>query len=192
MHPAFQYNQYHLRRQVLALTGKLRLYSPSGELVLYSQQKMFRLREDIRAYTDETKAQELLHIQARQMIDFSAYYDVFDSTMSQPVGTLRRQGLKSLARDTWQVLDPSGAQIGIMQEDSMQLALLRRIIAGSLIPQNYDLMMGDHRVADLRQRFNPFRYELDLDFQMDPGHRLDRRVGIAAALLLAIIEGHQE
>jgi len=44
----------------------------------------------------------------------------------------------------------------------------------------------------LKQRFNLFRYELDLDFSMDSARRLDRRIGLAAATLLAIIEGKQE
>ena len=61
-----------MKRQVLALTGKIRLYSPDGVLVLYCQQKMFRLKEDIRVYSDEDMSQELLYIQARNIIDFSA------------------------------------------------------------------------------------------------------------------------
>jgi hypothetical protein len=51
--------------------------------------------------------------------------------------------------------------------------------------------MGETRVADLRQRFNLFRYELDVDFSFDPARRLDRRLGLAAAILLAAIEGKQ-
>ena len=80
MHTVFQYSQYLLRRQVFALTGKFRLYSPDGQLVMFSQQKMFKLKEDIRVYSDETKSQELLVIQARQILDFSAAYDVVDAT----------------------------------------------------------------------------------------------------------------
>jgi hypothetical protein len=72
------------------------------------------------------------------------------------------------------------------------LALLRRLLLGSLLPQNYDITVGDTRVADLKQRFNPFRYELDLDFRMDTTNRLDRRLGIAAAILLAAVEGKQK
>jgi hypothetical protein len=60
------------------------------------------------------------------------------------------------------------------------------------LPQNYDLTLGGKRVADLRQRFNLFRYELDLDFSMDSARRLDRRLGLAAGILLAAIEGKQD
>jgi uncharacterized protein YxjI len=188
----FRFDRYLLKRQVLALTGKFRIYDPNGQLLLFSQQKMFRLREDIRVYSDESMSQELLYIQARQIIDFSAAYDVIDSTTSQRVGVLRRKGFRSLLRDEWHVLDASENFLGTLQEDSMSRALLRRFLLGTFLPQDYDLLIDGQRVADLKQRFNMIRYELDLDFSMDTAHRLDRRLGIAAGILLGTIEGKQE
>ena len=191
MHSAFLHNQYVLRRQVFALTGRFRVYDASENLLLFSEQKMFRLREDIRVYADESKTQELLIIQARSIIDFSAAYDVIDAMTGEKVGTLRRKGWRSMFRDEWEVLDAGDQLHGMLFEDSIQLALLRRLLLGSLLPQNYDLTIGETRVADLRQRFNLLRYELDLDFSMDPARSLDRRLGIAAGILLATVEGRQ-
>jgi hypothetical protein len=191
MQTAFQYDQYLLKRQVLALTGKFRIYGPNEQLLLYSQQKMFKLKEDIRVFSDEAMTAELLHIQARQVIDFSAAYDVVDSTYQTKVGVLRRKGLRSMMRDEWEVLDANDQLIGILQEDSVGYALLRRLLLGSLLPQNYDLLINSQPVADLKQRFRLFGYHLDLDFSMDSGRQLDRRLGIAAAILLGTIEGKQ-
>ena len=191
MDHAFQYKNYLLKRQVFALTGKFRIYSPQDELLLFSQQKMFKLREDIRVFTDENKSQELLLIQARNIIDFSATYDVIDSPTGLKVGTLRRKGLKSMLQDEWDVLDTQDQVVGLLFEDNIRLAMLRRFLLGSLLPQNYDVTLGQERVADLRQKFNPFAYQLMMDFSMDIGNRLDRRIGIAAAILLATIEGKQ-
>jgi uncharacterized protein YxjI len=190
MNPAFQSRQYLLKRQVFALAGKFRFYDPSGKLVLFSEQKMFKLREDIRVFSDESKTQEVLMIKARQIIDFSAAFDVVDSASGQKIGALRRKGLASLLRDEWEILDVSDHVIGSLFEDSMGLALLRRFLV-SLIPQNYDITLGADRVADLKQNFNPFKYELNLDFSMDVNQKLDRRLGIAAGILLAAIEGRQ-
>jgi uncharacterized protein YxjI len=187
----FQGNQYLLKRQVFALTGKFRLYDPAGTLLLFSEQKMFRLREDIRVFSDESKSQEVLSVKARQILDFSAAYDVVDTAYNQKVGALRRRGLQSILRDEWEVLDANDNVIGKLFEDSMALALLRRLLLGSLLPQNYDLTIGETRVADLKQNFNFVRYELNLDFSMDTAQRLDRRLGIAAGILLATVEGKQ-
>lgn len=191
MHSSFLYDRYLLKRQVLALTGRFRLYNPAGQLVLFSEQRMFRLKEDIRVYADEAKTQELLWIQARQILDFSAAYDVTDSTTGMMVGSLRRKGLRSMVRDTWELWDPGGEAIGAVEEDSPARGLLRRLLLGSLLPQNYDARLGAERVADFRQRFNLFRYELEIDFTPDLGRRFDRRLGLAAAILLGTVEGKQ-
>jgi uncharacterized protein YxjI len=192
MNPIFEHERYLLKRQVFALTGKLRFFNPQEQLVLYVEQKMFRLREDIRLYSDESKSQEVLLIKARSIIDFNAAYDIIDAPLNQKVGTLRRKGWRSMMRDEWEVLDPQDQVVGMLFEDSVGQALLRRLLLGSLLPQNYDMTLGEARVADLRQRFNLFSYQMDLDFSMDTTRRLDRRLGIAAATLLAIIEGKQQ
>jgi len=191
MNPIFQHPNYLLKRQAIALTGKFRFYDPMGNLVMFSEQKMFKLREDIRVYSDESKTQEVLSIKARQILDFSAAYDVVDTALNQKVGTLRRKGWRSMLRDEWEVLDENDNVIGMLFEDSVGLALLRRLLLGSLLPQNYDITLSETRVADLKQNFNLFRYELNLDFSMDPTQRLDRRIGIAAGILLAAVEGKQ-
>ena len=191
MNSIFQFPSYLLKRQVFVLAGTFRFFDPSGNQVMFSQQKMFKLREDIRVYADEAKTQEVLSIKARQIVDFSAAYDVVDTAMNQKVGALRRKGWSSILRDEWEVLDANDQVIGKLFEDSMGLALLRRFLLGSWLPQNYDLTLGETRVADLKQNFNLFRYELNLDFTMDPSQRLDRRLGIAAGLLLAAVEGRQ-
>ena len=191
MNPAFSFSSYLLKRQVFALTGKLRFYNPQGELALFVEQKMFQLKEDIRVYNDDQKSQEILLIKARNIIDWAAAYDVFDPAGGGKIGVLRRKGWSSMLRDEWEVLDANDQPLGKLLEDSVGYAMLRRILLGSLLPQNYDILFSETRVADLRQKFNIFGYEMVLDFSMDPSNRLDRRLGIAAATLLAIIEGKQ-
>ena len=191
MNPIFQHPSYLLKRQAIALAGKFRFYDPMGNLVMFSEQKMFKWREDIRVYADENKTQEVLSIKARQIIDFSAAYDVVDTALNQKVGALRRKGLRSILRDEWEVLDANDNVKGLLFEDSIGLALLRRLVLGSWLPQNYDITFGETRVADLKQNFNLFRYELNLDFTMDTAQQLDRRLGIAAGILLAAVEGKQ-
>jgi uncharacterized protein YxjI len=191
MNSAFSYSQYLLKRQVFALAGKFRVYESGGKLVLFSEQKMFKIREDIRVYSDESKTQEVLMIKARQIMDFSAAYDVVDSATGQKVGALRRKGLASILRDEWDVLDVGDNVVGKLFEDSMGMAMLRRFLS-NLIPQNYDITFGTNRVADLKQPFNPFAYQLNIDFSMDINKVLDRRLGIAAAILLAAVEGRQQ
>ena len=192
MYSPFTANYFVLKRQALALTGVFRIYDQSEQLVAYSRQKMFKLREDIRVFADEAQSQELLYIQARQILDFSAAYDVRDSQSGELVGTLRRRGLHSMVRDQWDVLGPNEQLIGTLLEDSMGMALLRRLLLGSLLPQDYDIQVNGVRVMDLKQRFNILRYEMVLDLTPDTNRVIDHRLGIAAGILLAAIEGRQD
>jgi len=191
----FAANRYLVRRKVLKLAGgAFHVFDENGTVVAYSEQKAFKLKEDIRIFADETKTRELISIQARQVLDWSAAYDVTDTTTGEKVGALRRLGGKSILRDEWKVLDAAEQEIATVIEDSMALALLRRLLT-NLVPQRYDVFMPDPingaKVANLDQNFNPFVYKLDVDFSLDPAGRFDHRLGIAAAILLAAVEGKE-
>lgn len=188
----FAHQQYTLRRKVFTFWhGAFHLYDANGNVAAYMQQKALRLREDLRVYTDESRREELLQIRARTIIDFGATYDVIDSSTGTLVGSLRRQGWQSFLRDTWLILDAQGNEAGRIEEDNMALALVRRFLM-NLIPQSFSGTMGGQPVFVFTQRFNPFIYKLDMDFAADRSGLLDRRLGIAAALLLGSIEGRQE
>lgn len=185
------HRNYLLRRRLFNFlhTG-FHLYDPNGNLVLYMRQRGFRLKEDLRIFTGEDMAHEVLRIKARSVLDFGATYDVFDSATQENLGALRRKGFKSLFKDEWIVLDPQGAEIGKVEEDSMVLALVRRWLT-TLVPQTFFGTIHGNRAFVFTQQFNPFVQKLALDFTPDAAGQLDRRMGLAAALLMTAIEGRQ-
>src|SRR5688500_9747558 len=125
----FDYQRYIVRRQVFKILGAaFHVYDEAGNLVMYSKQKAFKLKEDIRLYSDESMKVELLTITARSVIDFSAAYDVIDPLAKQKVGAMRRKGWSSFVRDEWMILDSRDQQIGTIKEDSVMAALVRRFI----------------------------------------------------------------
>lgn len=191
-----QHSSYLLRTKLLRVFGgAFHIYDDSGNLVLYSEQKRFKLKEDFRLYSDESQQEELLHISTQSMLDISGAYDVQDSISGEHVGTLRREGLSStFVRDNWQILNSEGKTIGRIQEDSLGKALVRRFveIASLLLPQKYHAIIDDQVVATYRQRFNPLILKLVVDFSSDSDGRFDRRLGLAAAVLLNAIEGRQD
>src|SRR5258708_7035345 len=133
--------EYTIRRKVFSLlASKFHIYDPNDKLVGYSEQKAFKLKEDIRIYSDESKTDERVTIKARQIMDFGAAYDVVDSQAQEKVGALKRKGLASIVRDSWVVMGPNDEEIGHILEDSMLKALVRRFVPlGQWIPQKYHL-----------------------------------------------------
>lgn len=188
----FGHQTYLIRRKVFKIFGgAFHIYDPTGQVAFYSKLKAFKLKEDIRLYTGEDMQTEVLVIQARSVLDIAATYDVYDSATNEKVGALRRKGLKSILKDEWIFLDPSDREIGLLKEDSLALALVRRFLI-NIFPQTFLAEMNGAPVCVMKQRFNPFILKLEVDFSPDINRQLDRRLGIAAAILLSAIEGRQE
>lgn len=187
----YGFQKYTIRRKVFTFLGaKFHIYGPDGQLVFFSKQKAFKLKEDIRLYSDESMQTEVLSIQARQIMDFSVAYDIFDPIQGVKVGALKRKGWSSMIQDSWIIMDGNDQEIGKISEDSTLLALLRRFVV-NLIPQSFIGEARGQQVFRFSQRFNPFVLKIDLDFSTDTTNLLDRRIGIAAATLLCAIESRQ-
>lgn len=188
----FTLNKYFAKKSFLKIFGgEIRIFDETkSNLLFFVKQKAFKLKEDITVYADETKTKELLKIKARSVIDFSAIYDVIDISTNQPMGALRRKGFKSILKDSWEILDTKDQVIGSIDEDSVFKAILRRFLT-NLIPQTFFISLNNKQVGLLKQTFNPFVPQFNIDFSSDTANALDRKLGIAIVILLQIIEGRQ-
>lgn len=190
LHSAFLHRQYTIRRKFFKVFGgAFHIYDEMNNLVLYSRQKAFRLREDFRIYTDEDMSQELLVIKTPQIIDIYATYTVFDTMTGEEVGAIKRQALRSIIKDEWTFYSKERVEIGKLTEESLGSALITRFI--KLIPQRYIIFTSDGRlVSQIKQHFNPIilKYTMNI-FEAEPP--IDRRLIIAAGILLAGIERRQ-
>jgi hypothetical protein len=197
-----QHKILEFRRKFFVIVGaKITVADPQNDRTVgFIQMKAWKLREDVRLYSDESATNEIIRIHARNIIDFGGTYDVYDSKTSATLFSLRRKGLKSsFVRDHWDVLDHSDATIGDVQETSKGLAFVRRWleiipIVGPFIdlalafaPQTYSISMGGQQVAVITHRKNPFIVKMSLDRSMDTTNA-DPRISIAATSLLSIID----
>jgi len=209
----FAHQSYIIKRKTLQMFGAtLYLYGPNEELMMWGKRQAFKLRSELQFFADETQTLEILRAVPRTAMNISVAYDVFDSRTGQKVGALQRQGLTSvLLQDKWTILDAQDREIGLAQEDSALLGFLRRY-ARSLslfFPQKFSLTLnappsGDFApisspsgapaplntlpVGNLARHFNPFSTRMDIDFSPDTNGALDRRLGLALAMLLEAVE----
>lgn len=192
LHRAFMHNHYLFRRKVLKIFGgAFHVYDRDGNVVLFSEQKAFKLKEDFRVYSDPSKSEELLQIKTPQILDIGATYYVWDATTRQEVGALRRRGIKSIFKDEWIILNNRDEEIGRLKEASTLGALMSRLI--KLIPQKYIIFNEDELrpTAIIKQHFNPFVLKYSWNI-LEPYPAIDRRLLIAAGILLCGIEMRQE
>ena len=184
-------DKYLARKKIFSFLGnKFHIYDMQQNLCFFVQQKAFKLKEAITVYRDEGKSHEVMTIQARSIMDISATYDVTDAQSGEALGALQRQGLKSMLRDEWHILDVEGNRIGEIMEDSMALAVVRRFLS-NLVPQAFTATVNGQLAAQFQQNFNPFVAKYEIDLSQAEQNGLDKRLAIAAVVLLLAIEGKQ-
>jgi uncharacterized protein YxjI len=191
----FLHDRFVARKKLFKVFGAaFHIYAEDGKLLAYSKQKAFKLKEDIRVYADEAMDDELLHIQADRVIDFSASYSVIDSRSGEHVGTLRRKGWSSLFRDSWEILDAEGVLRGKVLEDSAWKAMLRRTanIVSLFLPQAFTLQVDGQPVATMKQNVFALPPKFFVDLGEDTDDRLPRPLAVATVILLLAIEGRQQ
>ena len=187
----FQQDSFVARQKIFSLAPSFYIHDQMGNALAYLRKKVFVWKDEVRVFTDETQSLELLRIKARKIIDWGTSFDVTDSINNQKVGAMKRRGWKSVLRKEWIIMDALDQEIGRIREDSLALAIVRRFIT-ALLPQSYTFEVGGFEVGTAQQNWNIFAPKMFVDFSGDPGKQLDRRLGVAAVVLLMAIEGRQK
>jgi hypothetical protein len=180
----FAQKKYTIRRPFLTLFGrKFHVFGADGQQVLFVKHKIFALKDEWSMFSDDSEKTALLRVKARTLIGMNIITDVFDAATNEKVGSLRNQGLKSLFKDTWEVLDDADQVKGKFAEDSN--ALLRRFLP--FLRGHWSLEVGGVVVAKLDQELKFFTKEFTLDISMGTG-KVDPRLALAVAMLALMRE----
>lgn len=180
--------KFYLKRSLLKVLGSEFFIYDLNQNFLFLAFRPIKLRDEITIFADEAKSIPAIVIRARQTVitDFMGSYEIIDATNGERLAIFQRKALNSMVRDEWTIMNGSEMPVATMMEDNLTMALLRRVLS-NLIPQNYDILVNNQQVVDLRQNFNPFSYHLTIEMKAP----FDARVAVAAAVLLASIEGRQ-
>ncbi len=76
----------------------------TGQTIAYVKQKMFKLKEDIVVYENESKSTVNFKIKADKWIDFSAAYSISDNT-GKEIGKIARKGWASIWKAHYELID---------------------------------------------------------------------------------------
>jgi hypothetical protein len=166
----------------------------AGSELVHVRQKRLKVREQIDFFADADEKVPILRIKAHSVFEMRGRYDVItpDGIVA---GQLQKQFARSLLRSTWTVLDGQGRDIATAQEQSVPVAILRRLwdfvpVVGEVplpIPFHFDLLVGDHRIGEYR-RLIGLRDRYLLDLSGDPERRLDRLVAVALTVALDALQ----
>ena len=114
--------------KIIAFNPQVKVTDAAGQTVLYVKQKALALKEAVKVFADESQQQELYDIQANKIIDFSAQYNITTSA-GGVVGAVKRQGMKSLWKATYNILDMNGTEVGLIHEESPWIKVLDGLLS---------------------------------------------------------------
>ena len=179
-------SHYIIRRKFWSVFERVfRVFTADGQLIMYIQHPLLKLREEFMVYADEDMTRPLLRVKSRQVIAINFSYDVSDAQTGQLLGSVQKRGLRSILRDKFIILDPFGAEIGTAEEQGA--ALLRRLFP--ILLSKHAIFVAGQEVAYIRQVFRLFTKEFTVT--MRPSS-VDSRFVLAVALLALIGEARRE
>ena len=104
--------------KITTLASDFNITDRNGNYVAYVRQKMFRLKEDVIVFSDESRTKELFNIKANQWIDFNASYMMTDLLTGKKFGSLARKGVRSIWKARYDIIDEKDKPIYQINEDN--------------------------------------------------------------------------
>ncbi len=184
----FHHRLLTVRRPWFSLLGRrMYVHAPDGSLVAFVKKPIFKLKDEFTIYADESEQRPLLLIKAREFIGINHSYDVTDCATQQRVGTIRSFGIRSIVRDTYELLDERGQPAGVFEEQGH--SLLRRFIP--LLLGEWQISVQGAPVGRVEQVWRWFSYEFTLDLSMNQ-QRIDPRFAVALTVFALLREAARE
>ncbi|MBK9156213.1 MAG: hypothetical protein IPM25_18735 [Chloracidobacterium sp.] len=113
--------------KLLAIASQIYVRDADGNLIGYVKQNLFKLKEHINLFTDESQATVAYSIKADRMIDFSARYS-FLAGGERPVGSIKRQGLRSIWRANYEIFDENGSPVMKINEENGWVKVIDSVV----------------------------------------------------------------
>jgi uncharacterized protein YxjI len=179
-------SSYKIKRNFWSFFERIfKVFTHDGQIIMFVKHPIFRLREEFKVFADEAQTRPLLTVKSKQVIAINFSFEITDDATGLPLGTVQKRGLKSIVRDKFLILDPTGAEIGYMEEQGA--SIMRRIFP--FLTSKHAIFMNGAQVAAVNQRFRFFNKEFDVEMK---GGNIDPRFVLACALLALIAEARRE
>jgi len=167
----------------------------NNQTVAYVRQKLFKLKEKVVVFSDETKTKEIFNIKANKWLDFNTAYN-FTSVEGTELGKVARKGWKSLWKAKYELYDESDKQDLVIQEENPWTKVFDSLLSevpvlgmltGYLFNPKYTIKRPDGTlVARLSKQKSFFgrKFSIDKLAEFEGGEELRILLGSMMMLLL--------
>jgi hypothetical protein len=119
------------RFKLLALSPQIYLQDAAGKPVCYVKQKLFRLKEKVEVFADDTQRNLICIISADRIIDWSARYTFRDPSGNE-LGAVGRRGMRSIWSAHYDIFSPGSASPAFAIREENPMAKLFDSILGEI------------------------------------------------------------
>ena len=146
--------------KVFTIGTRVGVVDSSGRQVAYVRKKKFKLREDVMVYRDEGQREARFRLKAGRILDFGASYAV-TAPDGRLLGHVRRQGVRSLWRSAYAIVDASGKDVGGIREENpwikvadglLNMIPFADLLDGLFFNPAYGIDLGGETVLRLQKR----------------------------------------
>jgi len=102
--------------RILSWGPQISVHDADGSLALYVKQKALKLKEAVTVFADEAQTEPLYRIAADRVIDFAARYS-FRDARDEALGSIKRQGMKSIWKARYDIFDDGQVTMTIAEEN---------------------------------------------------------------------------
>tara|TARA_B110000977_G_C10812333_1_gene390782 strand:- start:109 stop:705 length:597 start_codon:yes stop_codon:yes gene_type:complete len=163
--------------------------------VAFVKQKLFKLKEDISIYTDESKAELLFNIKADRWIDFSAAYSITHAD-GKELGKIARKGWRSLWKAKYLLIDQHQKEQFTIEEENGWVKVwdnllgeipIIGLLTGYFFNPSYAVINLDgEKVARLKKQASFFGRKFEITKLSDMDNDDDERVMVGLMMMVLL------
>ncbi len=179
----FAQTRYQIQHQLGLLKEKFKVQDETGNPMMWVTTPSISLKKEFHVYSDEAGTQEVLSIKTHKLMEIAETWDVSDPVTQQSIGTIKAEPLKSVVAPNWKILNSSGQEIAVVAENTAER--LENTVVGGLVPRKFAVTTNGATLGQYNQSYTGLVMHFDMDFSSDAQHTLDRRLGLAAGVIVA-------
>lgn len=183
----------NLRFKIAAIASQIYATDADGNSVFYVKQKLFKLKEDIEIFKDDSKSEKLYNVKADRIIDFSPQFTLYDA-QGVAVGSVKRNGARSIWKASYDI-QIGNATFSIKEQDpwiKMADYVLTQVpvlgfFSGYIFSPKYDIFnQSANKIGELDKMpaFFEGKYNIASDAMANTDEQTQRHF---AALMMVVV-----
>lgn len=185
-----------LKFKITTFSNDFVIKDANDNMLAYVRQKMFKLKEEIQIYNNDSKQQLLYTIKANKWLDFSAAY-TFTNEHGIAIGQVLRKGWASIWKARYDILDAQNNKDLFIEENNAWIKVIDsffgqipviNLFTGYLFNPKYNVKRVDGTlIAQLIKKPSFFGRKFELnkhnDFKKDEEQRI-----ILSLMMMVLLE----